>query len=162
MITELKGCKVNIFCKENYLFSPRALVRRIPTRANSCPRIWIAGLNLGLCPANEGRRHKVTPSLIGWAQTWNQPWITTTIPFSQVWLKVKIDLITVQDLLIALHYRWFYLVWHNGELICGRWHLNWAISMGTERNLCCCTLVFRKNKIYICIFYHFSTLSPQR
>ena len=23
----------------------------------------------GLCPANEGRRYKVTPSLIGWAQT---------------------------------------------------------------------------------------------
>ena len=28
---------------------------------------------LGLCPANERRRYKVTPSLIGWTQTWNQP-----------------------------------------------------------------------------------------
>ena len=27
------------------------------------------GLILGLCPANERRRYKVTPSLIGWAQT---------------------------------------------------------------------------------------------
>ena len=30
------------------------------------------GLILGLCPANERRRYKVTPSLIGWAQTKNQ------------------------------------------------------------------------------------------
>ena len=28
-----------------------------------------SGLILGLCPANERRRYKVTPSLIGWAQT---------------------------------------------------------------------------------------------
>ena len=28
----------------------------------------IAGLILGLRPANERRRYKVTPSLIGWAQ----------------------------------------------------------------------------------------------
>ena len=30
---------------------------------------WNAGLILGLSPANEKRRCKVTPSLIGWAQT---------------------------------------------------------------------------------------------
>ena len=29
----------------------------------------IAGLTLGFRPGNERRRHKVTPSLIGWAQT---------------------------------------------------------------------------------------------
>ena len=29
----------------------------------------ITGLILGLCPANGRRRYKVTPSLIGWAQT---------------------------------------------------------------------------------------------
>ena len=29
----------------------------------------VAGLILGLHPANERRRYKVTPSLIGWAQT---------------------------------------------------------------------------------------------
>ena len=28
-----------------------------------------SGLNLGLCPANERHPYKVTPSLIGWAQT---------------------------------------------------------------------------------------------
>ena len=33
-----------------------------------------SGLILGLRPANEKRRYKVTPSLIGWAQTYNQPW----------------------------------------------------------------------------------------
>ena len=31
-----------------------------------------AGIILGLRPANERRRYKVTPSLIGWAQTQNQ------------------------------------------------------------------------------------------
>ena len=30
---------------------------------------YITGLILGLRPANERRRYKVTPSLIGWAQT---------------------------------------------------------------------------------------------
>ena len=30
----------------------------------------IIGLLLGLCPANERRRYKVTPSLTGWAQTY--------------------------------------------------------------------------------------------
>ena len=30
------------------------------------------GLILGLRPANERRRYKVTPSLIGWVQTWSQ------------------------------------------------------------------------------------------
>ena len=32
----------------------------------------IAELILGLCPANESSRYKVTPFLIGWAQTSNQ------------------------------------------------------------------------------------------
>ena len=32
------------------------------------------GLILGMHLANEKRRYKVTPSFIGWAQTWNQPW----------------------------------------------------------------------------------------
>ena len=35
---------------------------------------YSTGLNLGLRPANERRRYKVTPSLIGWAQTYNQHW----------------------------------------------------------------------------------------
>ena len=33
-----------------------------------------AGPILGLHPANERRRYKVTPSLIGWAQTYNKSW----------------------------------------------------------------------------------------
>ena len=33
------------------------------------PIMEVLGLILGLCPANERRRYKVTPSLIGWAQT---------------------------------------------------------------------------------------------
>ena len=31
--------------------------------------IYVSGLILGLHPANERRRYKVTPSLIGWAHT---------------------------------------------------------------------------------------------
>ena len=36
--------------------------------------VHTAALILGLCPANERRRYIVTTSLIGWAQTYNQPW----------------------------------------------------------------------------------------
>ena len=36
--------------------------------------LHIIGLILGLRPANERRRYFVMMSLIGWAQTWNQPW----------------------------------------------------------------------------------------
>ena len=37
----------------------------------NCPgaEYQVTGLILGLHPANERRRYKVTPSLIGWAQT---------------------------------------------------------------------------------------------
>ena len=31
--------------------------------------LLIVGLNLGVLPANERRRYKVTPPLIGWAHT---------------------------------------------------------------------------------------------
>ena len=34
---------------------------------------FCAGLILDLYPANERHRYKVTPSLIGWAQTYNHP-----------------------------------------------------------------------------------------
>ena len=34
----------------------------------------ITRLILGLRPANERRRYKVTPSLIVWTQTYTQPW----------------------------------------------------------------------------------------
>ena len=39
------------------------------------------GLILCLCPTNERRRYKVTPSLIDWAQTYYQPWIIYTTGF---------------------------------------------------------------------------------
>ena len=35
---------------------------------------WALRLIPGLCPANEKCCYKVTPSLIGWLQTWNQSW----------------------------------------------------------------------------------------
>ena len=38
-------------------------------------RTLLTGLILGLHPANETPRCKVMPSLIGWAQTYNQPWL---------------------------------------------------------------------------------------
>ena len=47
----------------------------------------------GLClrPANKRRRYKVTPSLIGWAQTQNQSWnvslLTWLVSNKQRWLK---------------------------------------------------------------------------
>ena len=47
---------------------------RLYTIATYCA--CIPGLILGLRPANERRRYKVTPSLIGWAQTKNEPWYT--------------------------------------------------------------------------------------
>ena len=42
------------------------------------------GLILGLCPANERRRYKVTLSLIGWVQIENQPYS------SNAWKALKI------------------------------------------------------------------------
>ena len=33
------------------------------------------GIILSMHPANEGRRYNVTSSLIGWANTQNDPWI---------------------------------------------------------------------------------------
>ena len=32
-------------------------------------------LVLGLHPTKERRRYFLTPSLIGWVQAWNQPWV---------------------------------------------------------------------------------------
>ena len=39
----------------------------------------MSGLILGLRPANEGCHYRVTPSLIGWVQTLNQPWMCTML-----------------------------------------------------------------------------------
>ena len=47
----------------------------------------IPGLILGLCAANERHHYRVTPSLIDWAQTYNQPWMHTHKPLQSLhWL----------------------------------------------------------------------------
>ena len=45
--------------------------------SQGCP-----GLNLGLRPANEGRRYKVTPYLIGWAQNLESALMYVSLGFS--------------------------------------------------------------------------------
>ena len=60
-----------------YYVMQRAQVLHITWRPETGDRRQddgITGLILGLRPANERRRYIVTPSLIGWAQTWNQFW----------------------------------------------------------------------------------------
>ena len=54
----------------------------VPCGVNSCyiadaDTCSITRVILGLHPANERRRYKVTPSVIGWAETYNQPCITS-------------------------------------------------------------------------------------
>ena len=47
-------------------------INSVWTSIPSIPQVSLilsSGLLLGLCPANERHRYKVTPSLIGWAQT---------------------------------------------------------------------------------------------
>ena len=55
------------------------LKSEIRLKSETAPHPWSnvdpdPGPILGLRPANERRRYKVTRSLIGWVQTWNQPW----------------------------------------------------------------------------------------
>ena len=52
--------------KENFL---RQIFLQICLGSLSSFTGTYARLIVGLCPANERRRYKVTPSLIGWAQT---------------------------------------------------------------------------------------------
>ena len=68
-------------CEENRILCKGAVIRRFDVFSvisldkllntySSCPDLRpCAGLILGLRPANMRRRYKVTPSLIGWAQT---------------------------------------------------------------------------------------------
>ena len=63
----LSGAETNsIWVKNNVPSHIRGLV---------CQKVSDTGLILCLRQVNERRRNKVTPSPIGWAQTWNQPWI---------------------------------------------------------------------------------------
>ena len=58
---------------------------------------WMSGLILGLRPANERRCYKVTPSLIGWAQTQNQPWLLCQGAMCQAITKRKMFLFIIQS-----------------------------------------------------------------
>ena len=57
----LKVSNITIYCKITYLKFPQ--YQPVDNVSDN------AELILGLPPANERRRYKVTPSLIGWAQT---------------------------------------------------------------------------------------------
>ena len=57
-----------------------------------------------LHPANERRRYKVTPSLIGWAQTWNQPWYTV-YP-----MKYPLLLVLLCFVMVSLLSLWIYAI----------------------------------------------------
>ena len=61
--------------KYKYVFDPSPGHQQASYQPMS--HYWLrshAGLILGLCPANRRQRYFVTTSLIGWVQTWNQPW----------------------------------------------------------------------------------------
>ena len=45
-------------------------------------RTQSAGIILFMRPANEGRRYSVTPSLIGWTHTQNDPWVSVMFVIS--------------------------------------------------------------------------------
>ena len=64
-----------------------------------------AGFILGLTPANERRRNFVTTSLIGWAQTENQP--------------CDGDSISDENLTKVLTQNWVKVGWGNGLLLEG-------------------------------------------
>ena len=59
-----------------------ALCEGNPPRTHKEP--VISGLILGLRPANERRRYKVTPAVIGWVQTQNQPQIWKVFPCEDI------------------------------------------------------------------------------
>ena len=68
----------------------------------------IAGLILGLHPTNERCRYNLTPSLIGWAQTYNQPWIG------------YVTLVAITGTTILGSYlgvKWLQLIWRLGTSI---------------------------------------------
>ena len=60
-----------LICEQLSFWSPP-----FRSRIETC----LSELILGLYPANERRRYKVTPSLIGWAQTYNQPCLYSSGP----------------------------------------------------------------------------------
>ena len=83
-------------------------------------------LILGLRPANERRRYKVTPSLIGWAQTYNEPCLKAVGPVgSGSFVGLITDrtyLLTETDCELQTLFRGLYL---RGKILCHH-----AISYG--------------------------------
>ena len=84
-----------------------------------------SGLILGLCPANERHRCKVTLSLIGWAQTYNQPWECLIIRSYQ-FLKHLVALLWVHWLLQNLTGSSAAQLWRS------RSHFKWHINCNTQ------------------------------
>ena len=63
--------KMNGIFSEGYAFMIIRKNEQLALRIILNP--YISGLVLAMRPANQGRCYKVTASLIGWAQAWNQP-----------------------------------------------------------------------------------------
>ena len=70
---------------------------------NSDAYIASSGLILGVRPANERHRYKVTASLIGWAQTQNQPWNIIYKGAEYRWLLVVNSLRPIQHVHYFVH-----------------------------------------------------------
>ena len=74
-----------------------------------------AGIILYMCPANERRRYIVTSSLIGWAQTQNDPYIV--LLWNETMLKFEVEIAALNpasgdDSCAQLHY----LMWGGADL----------------------------------------------
>ena len=94
------------------------------------------GLILGLRPVNERRRYKVTRSLIGWAQTYNQPWL---------YVRKHVNM--------NLHLTWPCYTWHNVPGLDRKRYNAGTYSISQEictRFLLCCALLW----LYIDWFSH--------
>ena len=95
--------------------------QRIPIRIGSQTKFATVGrgyytrLFVGLRPTNERRRYKVTPSVFGWAETWNQP-CNSDIFHEQSgssWPQVSAHLINLSDNMVTNQHLVSKAVWNN-------------------------------------------------
>ena len=73
---------------------------------------WSSGLIVGLRPANERLRLQAMPSLIGWVQTYNQPWVIIVSaddlvpngarPSAHHWLQCFVGFLPCSGLILGL------------------------------------------------------------
>ena len=70
-----------------------------------------SGLILDLHPANERRRYKVTPSLIGWTQTQNQPCILRSELSDSTNLDQPQFVVTVSNWFLIKVEPWAFAIW---------------------------------------------------